>query len=288
MEKDLRRVISAFVFCKMKDYSFIASTGTFIGKANGYDYTQIPYMNKVIKCDGFEFMMMLPWYGEEDKIIELLKENSVNCPTLHTDKYIGVYLEQNKKKDALKIFESNLKIAKRLGSKKVVLHLWSGLLDKSNKVDILKTASEMNSMSKDYDILLTVENIPSVNYSPLELWEEMLSYDDEIKLTFDTRFATYFNENEKIFNSGVWKNVEHIHISSFDKNVSREARIIRPILHPGEGIPDFNDLFLKMPKYRGTITLESPVLGDDGKINPNKLNNSLDYLRDVVCKYTKE
>lgn len=271
----------------MNDYRIIASTGTFVGRANGYDYTKMAELKDEIKCDGFEFMTMNSWYGEEDKIVSLMKENGVIFPTLHTDKNIGVYMEQGNKEEALKTLKSNLNLAERLGAEKVVVHLWSGSLDETNKTDILKTATEMTRMGEDFGILVTIENIPSLLYSPLSLWKEMLEYNPDIKLTFDTRFATYFGEYMDIFASECWKNVEHIHISAFDKNVDRTARIIRPILHPGEGIPDFDHLFSNMPKYRGTITLESPVLAQDGTLNIEKLNKSLDYLREKTELYKK-
>lgn len=271
----------------MNDYRILASSGTFVGRANGCDYTKMAELKDEIRCDGFEFLMMSPWYGEEDKIVSLMKENEVLFPTFHTDKNIGVYMEQGKKEDALKTLHSNLSLAKRVGSEKVVVHLWSGSLDETNKTDILKTATEMVHMGEDFGITVTIENIPSLLYSPLSLWEEMLGYNPDIKLTFDTRFATYFGEYMDIFANPCWKNVEHIHISAFNKNVDRTARIIRPILHPGEGIPDFDHLFSNMPKYRGTVTLESPVLAEDGTINKEKLNKSLDYLRGKLELYKK-
>ena len=272
----------------MKDYIILASTGTFVGRNNDYNYHKMVELKDKIKCDGFEFMMMSVWNGEEDKIVDLMKSNDVKFPTYHTDKSIGVYLESNKKKDALDLLGSNICMAQKLGCEKVVVHLWAGQLDKSNRRDILSCASEMNDMCKEKGLLLTIENIPSVRFSSLELWEELLNMDEDIKFTFDTRFSTFFNLNEKTFESRVWKNVRHIHISSYDKNIEPKVKLIRPILHPGEGLPDFDDLFSKMPKYRGTITLESPVLGEDGRIDVEKLNTSLEYIATLATKYTTE
>ena len=86
---------------------------------------------KDIKKHNNEFIT----YGEEDKIVSLMKENGVLFPTFHTDKNIGVYMEQGKKEEALKTLHSNLSLAKRLGSEKVVVHLWSGSLDETNKTE---------------------------------------------------------------------------------------------------------------------------------------------------------
>ena len=40
-----------------------------------------------------------------------------------------------------------------------------------------------------------------------------------------------------------------------------------------------------MPHYEGSVTLESPVLSDDGSVDTATLNRSLDYLREKFELY---
>jgi hypothetical protein len=59
---------------------------------------------------------------------------------------------------------------------------------------------------------------------------------------------------------------------------NKQWGFLRPILHPGEGTLDFYGLVERMPEYCHGVTLESPVLSPDGKIDVDKLNASLDIL----------
>ncbi|MDD7179456.1 MAG: hypothetical protein SPF67_00700, partial [Eubacteriales bacterium] len=64
-----------------------------------------------------------------------------------------------------------------------------------------------------------------------------------------------------------------------------EWGLIRPILQPGEGQVDFDHIISNMPHYEGSVTLESPVLSDDGSVDTATLNRSLDYLREKFELY---
>ena len=62
----------------MKRNEIFASTGTFIGRANNYDYTQIIKLNNKIECDGFELIFMTAWYGIENEILSEFKKENIN------------------------------------------------------------------------------------------------------------------------------------------------------------------------------------------------------------------
>ena len=72
-----------------------------------------------------------------------------------------------------------------------------------------------------------------------------------------------------------------MHISDF--NGIRGGYYIRPILHPGEGVTDFERFFELFRNYNDTITLESPVMSEDG-LDIEKLNKSLEYLKNKTSK----
>ena len=55
-------------------------------------------------------------------------------------------------------------------------------------------------------------------------------------------------------------------------------------LHPGEGRIEFEAFFreLEEVRYKGTFTIESSSVNEDGAINLEKLNESLKYLRELI------
>lgn len=268
----------------MNRNTFYASTGTFVGRYNNYNYHEIVRMLKLIECDGFEFMYLPSYEGNEDVIANELKTNGVYCPTFHMNKYIGQHLEMGNYDEAKRCFIDNVRFANMLGSHLLVLHLWFGDISKDNMEKIFEFEYDLEH-NYTQGLILTIENVPSLNFNPLYLWGELIKRNDDVVFTYDTRFGTFYDENEKIFAPDIWKRVKHVHISSFSGVVDRSKRLIRPILHPGEGVPDFDDLLSKMPPYIGGVTLESPVLSEDGIIDANKLNESIKYLRKLFEKY---
>ncbi|MBR4277818.1 MAG: sugar phosphate isomerase/epimerase, partial [Lachnospiraceae bacterium] len=66
--------------------TILVSTGALIGRPNGRDYRLLKELTKKIRSDGFEFMMYSTWYGQEDHIVDFLKSNSINTPTMHCQK----------------------------------------------------------------------------------------------------------------------------------------------------------------------------------------------------------
>ena len=101
---------------------------------------------------------------------------------------------------------------------------------------------------------------------------------------FDTRFGKFHEQYMDIFASPVWKNVKHMHASSFS-GAKNEWGLIRPILQPGEGKVDFDHIISNMPHYEGSVTLESPVIAEDGSVDIATVNRSLDFLRERFEKY---
>ncbi len=268
----------------MINNKFYVSTGTFVGRNNNYNYKLIPAVRDSFDFDGFEFLIMPSFYECEEEILSFLKENKIICPSFHTDKFIGKHLEEGNYDEAHRLFKDNLNFAKRLECEKMVLHLWFGDVNKDN-MDKLFEYEMLFEKECGNDILLTIENIPCMNYDPLSLWLKLMKYNKNVKFTFDTRFATFYNQYIDIFASEAWNNVRHVHISSYTGHVEEGKRLIRPILHPGEGVPDFVHLISNMPHYDGTITLESPVIDESGNINPKKLEKSISYLKELFEKY---
>ena len=265
----------------------LASTGTFIGRANNADYTLIPKITEKLRCDGIELLFMMVWNDRLEEIAKEVKESGVRIYSAHLDKTIGMLFSEGTDKDdkdALKMFEKNMCAAGISGAKTAVLHLWGGPKSDGQIPRTKKYLSQMYKISEELGVTLTIENIPCVFSDPLSVWKELHEEYPEIRFTFDTRFAAYHDQYIDIYNSGLWDNVTHVHVSSYNGK-RNEIGFIRPILHYDEGAIDFDHLFSNMPGYKGAVVLESPALKEDGSINTDRLNKSLDHIRDSFAKY---
>lgn len=263
------------------------STGTIVGRANGYNHHVIEENFRRLNCDGFEIMILPAWYGRLDEIAGDLVSAGINMPVVHFDKEIGVTLAEGNKyliSGAMAKFEQNAGFAEKIGAEKAVFHLWGGPKSDSNIGEAIGLLPEMRRICAEHGVKLMVENIPCVYSDPLSVWGKIAAVIPDMPFIFDTRFGAFHSQYMDIFSSPLWKNVCHMHISSYSGG-KNEWGLIRPILHPGEGTVDFDHLISNMPRYTDSVTLESPVLADDGTLDLCKLQRSLDYLKEKFSLY---
>ena len=115
----------------------LCSTGAVIGRPNGRNIYLLEECVPKLNCDGFEFMMYSTWYGKADEVKKAALRTGASFPVFHVEKQVGNCISRNGEGDtekAIELFYINCRIAKELGSKLLVLHLWSGL-DSGNSVD---------------------------------------------------------------------------------------------------------------------------------------------------------
>ena len=257
-----------------------ASTGTFIGRANGYDYRLITDIAPKVVCDGFELMMLPAWYGRLSDAARVLKAANVYTPVLHFDKEIGNLLSAGEVDEAKRLFGINCAFANSVGARRGVLHLWGGIPSDGNIGVNLSALPYIYSTAAGYGVEIMIENIPCKVSTPLSrLFGIKAAYPDAT-FVFDTRFAAFCGEIDAFFGAdGMWDGaVSHIHISDYNGG-GAERGLIRPILHPGEGVIDFDGFFDRLPAFSGTVTLESPVLSAEGTVDIEKLNATLSYIK---------
>ena len=264
------------------------STGVMVGRINGNDYTLIskhfPNLMKKGLIDGAEFMFANSFYDKLDDIYKELSCIGVPFDVIHCDKEIGIMLSEcndDTSKKALELLEINCCFGKRLGAKKGVFHLWGSQNSDTHIEYNLSFLPQIIDIFKRYDIELLVENIPCRQHSGLLNWRRMYSYED-VSFIFDTRFGAFHDEIEATFNEPIWDKIKHIHISDYS-SYPRNFEKIRPILHPCEGVINFEYLFDQLEKhnYHCSFTLESPVMGE-GYVDIEKLEKTLQYLNEKV------
>jgi sugar phosphate isomerase/epimerase len=272
---------------KIKD-RVLCSTGTVIGRLNGFDYTLLSEYSKNINCGGFEFMIE-PFWKNEEKINEIagfLSPLGINFAALHMDKNIGELISKNGSGDigeALRVFELNCKAASRLGSRLLVLHLWGGTASDKNIEVNIKTCSKLLEIAGRYNLILTIENVVCNTHNALAHMENLYKiYKNSIKFTIDVRHAAFHGMLKETCETGfLWENglVLHFHIADYRGKIMDWSNL-RPVLPPGDGDIDFSYLsdFLKEIDYAGSLTLEASGSMSETGLDYKKLNNKLDFI----------
>lgn len=263
----------------------LCSTGTIVGRLNGFDHRLIIKHKDAIEADGFELMMLKAFYGHLPEIARELLRAQVSIEAIHFEKDITALLglgDEEDLREGLRVFTENVDMGEAVGAKKAVFHLWDGRFSAERLEKSIALLETLYEITDARGVELVVENVPC-RISPYETVCRIADKYPNARFTFDTRHASFLGECERFFASALWKDrIGHIHVSDYSgETVPGMWGVTRPILHPGEGIIDFDALFREMPPYSGeTVTLESPVILPDGTHDIEKLNKTLAFLRE--------
>ena len=234
------------------------STGALITRKNNRDYHLLTGIAPRLHCDGFEFMMYESWYDIWEQVADDLSKMNLSFPLFHVEKCVGQAFSRNEEGDneqAQKLFEINCIMAQRIGAKKLVMHLWDGIPSDRNIENNIEQYAYLNEIAQNYGLLLTIENVVCNQEDPLIHFEELGERYPDIAFTFDVKFAQFHNQLDIAFGDEyrwLWQGfVRHIHISDCAGSYKEWDQL--KSLHPGEG-----------------------------RINYDKLNGSLDYLRGLM------
>lgn len=278
------------------------STGTMVGHSNGYDYRraleEIRRLQDSGLCDGIELMMLKFYYDKVDDVVSAVRESGVIPATIHCEKDVGTIISdagvlhsegkteeaEENYREAVRLFHLNCTAAQKLQIKRMVLHLWGGISSDGHIEYNISKMPELNEIAAQYGVRILCENIPSNHADPRTNWHKLLPNLGNAGLIFDTRFGKLHEQIREILtDKELTDKIEHIHISDFAGKY-REFSALRPILHPGEGSINFPETaeLLNGFNYRGTITLESPVMEGEN-LNIEKITRTLEYLRKDFC-----
>lgn len=261
----------------------LCSTGTMVGRANGYNHRIVTENHRDIAANGFELMMLSAYYERLSDVIRDFTRADVKLRTIHFEKNITALLglgTEEDRREGLRIFRINAETGRAVGAEKAVFHLWDGRFSPAQTESVLTLLASLYEICEECDLELMIENVPARVPSPYENVAEAARRYPSARFTFDTRHAHVMGQCETFLESPLWQRIGHIHVSDYNgETVPNMWGVTRPILHPGEGIIDFDAFFRAMPPYHGgTVTLESPVMLGDGSVDLPKLNASLVYL----------
>ena len=267
--------------------TILVSTGALIGRPNGRDYRLLKELTKKIRSDGFEFMMYSTWYGQEDHIVDFLKSNSINTPTMHCQKSIGESISKGSAldtKDAFEKFEINAKMASEIGAKKMVMHLWDGITSDTYFDNNIKAYPRLKEIADGYGVDLLIENVVCNVKDPLSHWMELLEIYPDIGFIFDTKMARFHDQLDLLYDEKyeiLWKehHIRHYHINDYGGGY-KDWENLRT-LPVGRGHIDFDRFFafVKSSGYKGTFTLESTAFNKEGFVDTDMLNLEIDTVK---------
>jgi len=268
----------------------LCSTGAIIGKANNRNHKLLGEYSKKLKCDGFEFMMYSSWYENVDKIVSDIVEMSLNIPVMHCEKHIGEKISRNENGDleeAIKLFDINCQVASDIKAQKMVIHLWDGIPSDQNIRNNITAYRMLKDIANKYGIILMVENVVCNKDNPMIHFLELYMEYPDIAFIYDTKMAAFHEQIDTIFTdewNWLWKgkHIKHLHINDYNGGYKDWQNL--KTLHIGDGKVDFDEFFryLKLEDYTEDYTIEATSFNQTGEVDFDKLNNSIQLIRNYI------
>jgi sugar phosphate isomerase/epimerase len=267
----------------------LCSTGAFSRHPDFTDYQVILEVGPGLPVDGLEVMFYESWYKQVGPVASDLAASGLRLPVVHAEKSIsnglgrGDGAELEVAYDRLRV---NCELAREIGARIVVLHLW-GLPESDTMFERnLRALPECVGIAEEYGLQLAVETIPCVASDPLARVRQAVARDSRCMVALDTEFLALHGQLEAVFEQDwLWSEdrVVHVHVKDFDGRM-RDVNGHRRYVEPGEGEIDFGRFFaaLAAREYNGAVSLESPVIAQDGSIDIPRLRRTLFYVRDLI------
>lgn len=264
------------------------STGTIVGRANGFNYKLFTENHKNIEADGFELMMVHAYYPVLSSLIGEIERSGAKVEVVHAEKDIGGLLTEKDTeiiKKAFSDFEVNCKVAETLGVEKMVFHLWSAPHSDRYFEKNLSYLPYLLEIAKKHGVELLIENVPCITSDPLTHLLQIEEKYPDVRFIFDTRFGAFHEQTDKFLESK-WiecGKIAHMHFSDYI-GPAHDFSSLRPIPHLGCGLVGFDKIMpIIAEKYHGTITLESPEINENAS-GIDKINADLRYIRNNTRK----
>jgi sugar phosphate isomerase/epimerase len=240
-----------------------------------------------IHADHYELMVYPTWYEHIGEILADFKKENMSFPVVHADKRFGSRICDKGSVEygrALDTFSLDCSIAKRVGASFVVLHLWGLPCSDRNFATNLAALGNCIRIAEQHEIGLSVEPIYCSSRSPLSNFYDIHREYPSVGITLDLRILGYHDEIRKLYQTEwIWeKELRHFHMTDY----AGPAYNMNGGTHPGHGEIDFDQLFsfLADRKFIGSFTMEAASLDGDGRIQIQRLNESLDFVKRRVAE----
>ena len=263
----------------------LCSTGAIITRRNGRDYRLLREMVPNLRCDALEFMMYQSWHACLDGLQRALE--GFQTLVFHMTKQIGERISEDNLADAVHMFRQDCELARALGARLLVLHLWSGQASDQHIERNIAAYPVLRDMADRDGLLLTVENVLCNTCDPMRHMRTLADQYPDIAFTFDTKMAAFHSQLEALYapeNAWLWPHIKHFHVNDYGGGHMDWANMrVRQL---GQGHIDFDRFFsfVRQMGYAGDFTCEATAVSEDGTIRYDEMNASLDWLRKEVSR----
>ena len=260
----------------------LCSTGALIGRPNNRNLRLLEEIFPKLDCDGLEFMLYSDWYDNWKETAIYLKGLGYPFPTMHCQKTVGELITQHDDETALDHFEINCKVARIIGAKKLVMHLWNGVISDSDYPHSLEMYGKLRRIAEDNGVDLLIENVLCNQKDPMTRWKELLEAYPDAGLIFDTKMADFHGQLALIYSDEcayMIPNIRHYHVNDYGGGYMDWSNL--KVLPVGAGHIDFDRFFAFIKKigYDDTFTVEATAFKSDGSIDFDMLNDCFGAVR---------
>ncbi|MCR5836623.1 MAG: sugar phosphate isomerase/epimerase, partial [Lachnospiraceae bacterium] len=263
----------------------LISTGALLGYVNGKEFRLLKDIVPRLDCDGLEFMMYRDWYERKDEAIDVVKSLDTEIPVMHFEKSMGEMIVKEGLSKVVNRFETNCEIAREIGAKKAVFHLWNGTTSDQQIEKNIEAYGELRQISDSYDIELLIENVICNKYNPFCNWNWLIERYPDVSYIFDTKMAAFHGQMDGIYGFDKIDHVKHYHVNDYAGGYMEWETLRERVLPVGAGNIDFEKFFgfLKKIAYDETITLEASGLNRITKeLEYDMLNNQVKTVRKLI------
>lgn len=268
-------------------HQVLCSTGALIGRPNNRNHKLLNEYASQIHCDGFEFMFYHSWYQKADEIVRDIQNMKLNIPVFHCEKGIGERISKSETEhlgEVLNLFEINCQIAAAIGAKKIVVHLWNGIISDQYIERNLCAYLALKEIAEVNGLMMTVENVVCNQREPMEHFTELRAIDNQVAFTFDTKMAAFHHQIDSIYET-CWKwlweerHIRHLHINDYNGSYMDWSNL--ESLHIGKGWIDFKRFFQFICScgYDGDFTIEATSFDSEGRVHYDWINQSIENVR---------
>ena len=275
----------------------LCSTGALIGKANNRDYHLLQKLAGQLQCDGYEFMVYSSWYEEWEKLADYLAGLGLHIPVVHADKRIGEFISQGEDVaqadgEAAVKFQINCELARRIGAKVLVIHLWGGMASDQDFDNHLKAYPILRDIADGYGLDLLVENVVCNRENPMKHLCQLAKENPEIGFVWDTKMAAFHQEETLLYQQDyawLWQqgHIRHYHVNDYGGGyMDWGSTIGKAVLPMGAGHIDFDAFFrfIQRTGYDGSYTVEATAFDSDGSVDVEMLNRCFEHIREGITK----
>ena len=274
-------------------HPILCSTGAIVNRANGRDPALIMKYAPLLHCDGMEFMMYSTWYPDYLSVARELAASGIPFPAMHIEKSVGDRVSRDQgsdTEDAVRDFALNCEVADIIGAKQLVLHLW-GNVDSDRHIEHnLRVFGRLLEIARAHGLELTVENVVCSHVDPMTHLRALRDAYPDAAFTIDTKMAE-FHRQLPLFSQPEWawlwreKRVKHLHINDY-RGAYMDWTSLKT-LFIGDGQIDFAPFFETAGRwgYEGSLTCECTAVRPDGSVDVERLNESLDKVREMTARF---